>query len=161
MLRTDFSYHLPEELIAQEPRERGRSRMLVVTPPDRFEHDNFASFPARLRAGDVLVINDTRVIPARLYAKPKGQMKNPIEFLLTRQRDAMTWETWCKPAKRVRAGDRVTFSDRLHATVEDKLADGTVVIRFEGDAEEIERIGIPPLPPYIDRPAPREADRES
>jgi len=161
MKRTDFSYDLPKDLIAQEPRERGRSRMLVVEPPDTLQHDTFASFPDRLGPRDVVVINDTRVIPARLYAKPKGQMKNPIEFLLTRQRDAMTWETWCKPAKRVRAGDRVTFSDRLHATVEDKLADGTVVIRFEGDAEEIERIGIPPLPPYIDRPAPREADRES
>jgi S-adenosylmethionine:tRNA ribosyltransferase-isomerase len=79
-------------------------------------------------------------------------MKNPIEFLLTRQRDEQTWETWCKPAKRVHRGDRVTFSDRLAAIVEDKLADGTVVIRFEGDPEEIERIGVAPLPPYISRP---------
>ncbi|MGZ4780179.1 MAG: tRNA preQ1(34) S-adenosylmethionine ribosyltransferase-isomerase QueA, partial [Thermoanaerobaculia bacterium] len=91
-------------------------------------------------------------IPARLYARPKGQMKNPIEFLLTRQRDVMTWETWCKPAKRVRAGDRVIFSERLAAVVEEKLADGTVVIRFEGDVEEIDRIGVTPLPPYIERP---------
>ena len=97
MKRTDFSYHLPDELIAQEPRERGRSRMLVLTPPDRIEHDTFASFPDRLGERDVLVINDTRVIPARLYARPKGQMKNPIEFLLTRERDPATWETWCRP----------------------------------------------------------------
>ena len=161
MHRSDFSYDLPKELIAQEPRERGRSRMLVVTPPDGIEHDTFANFPERLGPRDVVVINDTRVIPARLYARPKGQMKNPIEFLLTRQLAEMTWETWCKPARRVRAGDRVTFSDRLHATVEDKRADGTVVIRFEGDAEEIERIGVPPLPPYIEREMPRDSDRES
>ncbi|MGZ4809971.1 MAG: tRNA preQ1(34) S-adenosylmethionine ribosyltransferase-isomerase QueA [Thermoanaerobaculia bacterium] len=155
MKRTDFSYDLPRELIAQEPRPRGRSRMLVVTPRDGdpfLEHDTFASFPDRLGPRDVVVINDTRVIPARLYARPKGQMKNPIEFLLTRQRDGMTWETWCKPAKRVRAGDRVIFSERLAAVVEEKLADGTVVIRFEGDVEEIDRIGITPLPPYIERP---------
>lgn len=164
MKRTDFSYGLPRELIAQEPRPRGRSRMLVVTPRDGeplLEHDSFASFPDRLGPRDVVVINDTRVIPARLYARPKGQMKNRIEFLLTRQRAEQTWETWCKPAKRVRAGDRVTFSDRLEAIVEEKLADGTVVIRFEGDSEEIERIGIPPLPPYIEREQPRDSDRES
>src|SRR6202011_3719936 len=76
MLRSDFSYDLPRDLIAQQPRERGRSRMMVVTPPDRIEHDNCASFPSRLEGGDVLVINDTRVIQARLFAGPKGQMKN-------------------------------------------------------------------------------------
>ena len=161
MKRADFHYDLPKELIAQEPRERGRSRMLVVTPPDGLEHDTFASFPERLGPRDLVVINDTRVIPARLYAEPKGQMKKPIEFLLTRQRNDLTWETWCKPAKRVRPGDRVTFSDALSATIEDKRDDGTVVIRFEGDAAEIERIGIPPLPPYIERPTPRDSDRES
>ena len=161
MKRADFSYDLPNDLIAQEPRERGRSRMLVVTPPDALEHDTFANFPERLGPRDVVVINDTRVIPARLYAQPKGQMKNRIEFLLTRQREPLVWETWCKPAKRVRAGDRVTFSDALHATVEQKLDDGTVVIRFEGDTAEIDRIGITPLPPYIERESPRDSDRES
>ena len=160
MLRTDFSYELPDELIAQEPRERGRSRMLVVTPPDGLEDDTFASFPERLNPGDVLVINDTRVIPARLYARPKGQMTNPIEFLLTRERDPATWETWCRPAKRVKPGDVVTFSDTLSAEVVEK-EEGTVVIRFIGDVHEIERLGIPPLPPYIRRPEARESDRES
>jgi S-adenosylmethionine:tRNA ribosyltransferase-isomerase len=158
--RTDFSYHLPEELIAQEPRERGRSRMLVLTPPDRIEHDPFASFPSRLAEGDVLVLNDTRVIPARLYARPKGQMTNPIEFLLTRERDPQTWETWCRPAKRVKPGDVVTFSDTLSAEVIEK-EEGTVVLRFAGNMHEIERLGIPPLPPYIRRPEARESDREA
>ena len=160
MKRTDFAYELPEERIAQEPRERGLSRMLVVTPPDSVEDDSFANFPSRLQRGDVLVINDTRVIPARLYARPKGQMTNPIEFLLTRERDPATWETWCRPAKRVKPGDVVTFSDTLSATVVEK-EEGTVVIRFLGDMREIERLGIPPLPPYIARSEPRESDKES
>ena len=163
MLRTDFSYELPDDLIAQEPRERGRSRMMVVTPtdgPPRIEHDSFANFASRLNAGDLLVINDTRVIPARLFAQPKGAMKNPIEFLLTRERDPMTWETWCRPAKRVKPGDLVTFSDTLSAEVLEK-EEGTVVIRFVGDMREIERLGIPPLPPYIARETPRESDKES
>jgi S-adenosylmethionine:tRNA ribosyltransferase-isomerase len=160
MLRSDFAYHLPEERIAQEPRERGRSRMLVLTPPSHIEHDTFANFPSHLNAGDVLVLNDTRVIPARLYAQPKGAMKNPIEFLLTREREPDVWETWCRPAKRVKPGDVVTFSDSLRATILEK-DEGTVVIRFEGDVREIERLGVPPLPPYITRDAPRESDKES
>ncbi|HEX2062635.1 MAG TPA: tRNA preQ1(34) S-adenosylmethionine ribosyltransferase-isomerase QueA, partial [Thermoanaerobaculia bacterium] len=159
MLRTDFSYELPDELIAQEPRERGRSRMMVLTPSG-IEHDSFANFANRLGARDVLVINDTRVIPARLFAQPKGQMQRPIEFLLTRERDPVTWETWCKPAKRVKPGDVVTFSETLTAEVVEK-EEGTVVIRFRGDMSEVERLGIPPLPPYIARSEPREGDKES
>lgn len=160
MLRSDFAYHLPEERIAQEPRPRGRSRMLVLTPPSHIEHDTFANFPSRLHAGDVLVLNDTRVIPARLYAQPKGAMQNRIEFLLTREREPNVWETWCRPAKRMKPGDVVTFSDSLRATILEK-DEGTVVIRFEGDIREIERLGVPPLPPYITRDAPRESDKES
>jgi S-adenosylmethionine:tRNA ribosyltransferase-isomerase len=192
MRRTDFSYHLPPDLIAQEPRERGRSRMMVVGQ-DRIEHDSFANFPERLVSGDVLVINDTRVIPARLFAKPRAGMSRPIEILLTRRvaqtrvsvphtsEDAIlngsephdasnvaqtllsvpeVWETWCKPAKRVKAGDELIFSDKLRARVLDKN-EGTVVLAFEGDTEEIERIGIPPLPPYIARETPRDYDREA
>ena len=158
MRRTDFSFALPDDLIAQEPRPRGRARMMVVG--EKIEHDTFANFPQRLSEGDVLVLNDTRVIPARLYAKPKGQMTNPIEFLLTRERDPATWETWCKPAKRVKPGDVVTFSETLSAEVIEK-EEGTVVIRFIGDMHEIERLGIPPLPPYITRHEPRESDKES
>ncbi len=160
MKRTDFAFELPPERIAQEPRERGRSRMMVLTPPDGIRHDSFANFPAYLAKGDVLVINDTRVIPARLYAQPKGQMSRPIEFLLTRERDPVTWEAWCKPAKRVKPGDVVTFSDLLSAEVVEK-EEGTVVLRFIGEMSEIERIGVPPLPPYIARETARESDRES
>ena len=160
MLRTDFAYDLPPELIAQEPRERGKSRMMVVHQ-DGIEHDSFANFPERLNAGDVLVINDTRVIPARLFAKPKAGMSRPIEILLTRAARARdVWEAWCKPAKRVKVGDELIFSDKLRARVL-KKDEGTVTIAFEGDTEEIERIGIPPLPPYIARETPRDEDREA
>jgi len=165
MRRTDFSYHLPPDLIAQEPRERGRSRMMVVSQ-HAIEHDSFANFPERLVPGDLLVINDTRVIPARLFARPKSGMSRPIEILLTR-RVAQTllsvpevWEAWCKPAKRVKIGDELIFSDTLRANVIGKEG-GTVVLAFEGDTEEIERIGIPPLPPYIARETPRDSDREA
>jgi S-adenosylmethionine:tRNA ribosyltransferase-isomerase len=160
MKRSDFTYELPEELIAQEPRERGRSRMMIVEG-DAIRHARFDQFPEQLHSGDVLVLNDTRVIPARLFARPKGQMKNPIEFLLTRRREAKTWEAWCKPAKRVRPGDVVTFTDTLTAEVLEKLEEGTVVIRFRGSEEEIERAGVPPLPPYIRREVPRPSDREA
>src|SRR5688500_19141887 len=155
--RTHVAYELPRELIAQEPRPRGRSRMMVVAPrpgEPLIEHRSFGDFPRFMNRGDVLVINDTRVIPARLYAEPRGQMQNRIEFLLVRQRDALTWETWCRPAKRVKAGERVTFTETLAADVLEKMEDGRVVIRFEGDLEEVERIGIPPLPPYITRDVP-------
>src|SRR5205085_1075096 len=97
----------------------------------------------------------------RLYAEPRGAMKKPIEFLLTRQLDERMWESWAKPAKRVRIGDVVRFSEKLAATIMGKRDDGTVVIRFDGDLDEVERIGVPPLPPYIARAAPRESDKES
>lgn len=162
MKRTDFAYDLPAERIAQTPRERGRSRMMVVKPRDGepdIAHDNFANFPSLLEPGDVVVINDTRVIPARLFAEPKGNMTRRIEVLLTRQLDPQTWETWCNPAKRVHPGDELRFSERLTARVLEK--GDVIVMRFEGDMAEIERVGIMPLPPYIHRDQPQESDRES
>src|SRR5205085_10489245 len=78
----------------------------------------------------------------------------------TRERDSTTWETWCKPARRVKRGDVVKFTDKLSAEVIEK-EEGTVVIRFIGDLDEIERIGVPPLPPYIARETARESDKES
>ncbi len=136
--------------------------MLVVRPEGepRFEHRSFEDFPLFFGPGDVLVINDTRVIPARLMARLRGQMLRGIEVLLTRKRDEVTWEAWCKPARRVRPGDRLEFSDELSAVVLEKV-EGTVTIRFEGDLEEVERIGNPPLPPYITREAPRDSDRSA
>ncbi len=136
---------------------------MVVTPRDgepSIAHDSFANFPSLLEPQDVLVLNDTRVIPARLFAAPKASMKRPIEVLLVEQRDAATWEAWCRPARRIRAGDALRFSDRLGARVLEKSG-GTIVLRFDGDTSEIERIGVMPLPPYISRPVPQESDRQS
>lgn len=158
MKRSDFSYELPPDLVAQEPRQRGRSRMMVVTPPDGLEHDSFANFPKRLEPGDVLVVNDTRVIPARLFARPLRGMTRSIEILLTREVAPATWEIWARPAKRVHAGDELVFSDTLRAKV---LQKDPVVVQFEGDLGEIDRIGVMPLPPYIARAEARESDRES
>ncbi|HEV2721241.1 MAG TPA: tRNA preQ1(34) S-adenosylmethionine ribosyltransferase-isomerase QueA [Thermoanaerobaculia bacterium] len=158
MKRTDFAYHLPPDLIAQEPRERGRSRMMVVRR-DAVEHDSFANFPNRLAPGDVLVLNDTRVIPARLFGRRAG-MTRAVEVLLTREREGGRWEAWAKPAKRLKAGDEIVFSDKLKARVEER-SEGTVVLRFDGDLGEIDRIGVMPLPPYIGRPEPRDSDRQS
>jgi len=160
MKRSDFAYELPPELIAQEPRERGRSRMMVVDPSGAITHDSFAKFAKYLEPDDVVVINDTRVIPARLFARPKPGMTRPIEILLTERKADRTWEAWCKPAKRVKIGDELIFSDALKAHVVDKH-EGTITIRFEGDESEIERVGIMPLPPYIARPSARDSDRES
>jgi len=159
MRRSDFVYNLPPSLIAQEPRERGKSRMMVVTPPDAIAHDTFASFPRLLEPGDVLVLNDTRVIPARLFGRRAG-MTRAVEVLLTRPVSDAVWEAWAKPAKRLRAGDELTFSERLKARVEERH-EGTVVLRFDGDLTEIDRVGVMPLPPYIGRAEPRASDRES
>ena len=163
MKRTEFSYTLPPDLIAQQPRERGRSRMMVITPGEgapRIDHDTFVSFPSRLASGDVLVINDTRVIPARLFAQPLRDMKRPIEVLLVRRAAAEAWEAWCKPARRVRVNDVLRFSNALVAHVREKRRE-TFELRFDGDLSEIERIGVMPLPPYIARPQPQESDRQS
>ena len=132
--------------------------MMVVTPPDLIEHDWFAGFPSRLAPDDVVVVNDTRVIPARLFARPLRGMSRPIEVLLVRAREESVWEVWAKPAKRVRIGDELRFSDKLTARVLDR---DPIVVRFEGDLGEIDRIGVMPLPPYIARPEPRDSDRES
>jgi S-adenosylmethionine:tRNA ribosyltransferase-isomerase len=165
--RTDFHFDLPSELIAQEPRPRGRARMMRVRTGEggpSIRHLRFAELPAQLDRGDVLVLNDTRVFPARLFAAPKAGMSRPVELLLTREVEPLVWEAWCKPARRVRPGDRLTLSPSLTASVLEK-SEGSIVVRFdagEGDFwEEIERIGVAPLPPYIARAEPREADRSS
>jgi S-adenosylmethionine:tRNA ribosyltransferase-isomerase len=88
-------------------------------------------------------------------------MKNRIELLLTKRLDDQMWEAWCKPAKRVHVSDQLRFSPLLIAIVMDKRDDGTIVVRFEGPHEELERVGVPPLPPYIARETPRESDKES
>jgi S-adenosylmethionine:tRNA ribosyltransferase-isomerase len=165
--RTDFHFDLPSGLIAQEPRPRGGARMMRVVPgpaAPSIGHLRFDQLPEELDPGDLVVLNDTRVFPARLFAEPKEGMSRSIEILLTLEREPLVWEAWCKPARRVRAGDLLRFSKILTATVLEKQA-GAIVLRFDGGQDafwlELERIGVAPLPPYIERQSPREADRSS
>jgi S-adenosylmethionine:tRNA ribosyltransferase-isomerase len=150
-MRVDlFDFDLPEELIAQRPAvPRDSARLLDVTPQGL--HDRTVTdLPGLLRKGDLLVFNDTKVIPARLIGTRAGGGK--VEALLIRQRDASRWLAFARPAKRLRLGDPLSFGD-LHATVSAKQADGSIELVFDrGGAEllnAIEAEGAVPLPPYI------------
>ena len=155
----DFYYDLPEELIAQRPlAQRDASRLMVL---DRAEgtlaHRHFYDVLEYLREGDVLVINDSKVIPARLYGHVEGRPDAGIELLLLRQRALDTWETLVKPGKRARVGARLVFGEGLlTATVREIVEEGNRLIEFEYDRERYENIysilheiGMMPLPPYI------------
>jgi S-adenosylmethionine:tRNA ribosyltransferase-isomerase len=148
----DFDYHLPPELIAQSGAEpRDTSRLMVVDRKrGEIEHRIFRDLPQYLRAGDVLVLNESKVIPARTFAtNPHG---TALEVLLVREvpTDQGLWEALLKPAKRARVGSRLTFADGLTATVEAMEEDGTRLLRFSGNVwEHLENIGKTPLPPYI------------
>ena len=154
MLTSDFYYELPEELIAQTPIEpRDASRLMVCHVGTGVrEHRVFRDVTEYLRAGDVLVLNETRVIPARLYGHKEGT-GGAIEFLLLRRIDRDTWEVILKPGRKARPGAVFVFGDgRLRATVLDLAQDGGRVVRFayEGVFEEIlDELGQMPLPPYI------------
>lgn len=155
---TDFDYELPEELIAQQPLEkRDASRMLVVNRTTRNWHDTqFAELPSYVKEGDVIVVNNTRVFPARLVGtrQPSG---GRVELFLVREIEAQVWETLARPARRLQKGARIEFGDgRLHAEVIETLEDGRRAVRFtcEGFFENaLEEIGQTPLPPYIKRDA--------
>jgi S-adenosylmethionine:tRNA ribosyltransferase-isomerase len=156
VLISDFDYELPEELIAQHPLpERDASRMLVVNrATGTFQDRNFTSLPGYLRAGDCLVLNNTKVFPARLFGRriPTG---GSIEILLLRELEAGQWQVLARPGRRLQVGNQLEFCEsRLTGTVVEVLDDGTRVIQFE-PADDlltvIEEIGEPPLPPYIKR----------
>lgn len=155
MLVTDFDYELPQELIAQHPMEpRDHSRLLVVDKhTGEIQHKHFYDLVDYLRPGDVLVFNDTRVIPARLHGT-KDTGAHVELFLLTR-RDATDWEVLVRPGKKLQVGARINFSDELSCEVIEHTDFGGRVVRFkyEGIFEEIlDRLGETPLPPYITAP---------
>mgnify|MGYP002671996003 FL=1 len=155
MLVTDFDYELPQELIAQHPMEpRDHSRLLVVDKhTGELEHKHFYDLVDYLRPGDVLVFNDTRVIPARLHGT-KDTGAHVEVFLLTR-RNATDWEVLVRPGKKLQVGARINFSDELSCEVIEHTDFGGRVVRFkyEGIFEEIlDRLGETPLPPYITAP---------
>lgn len=163
MLISEFDYDLPDDLIAQEPlEERTGSRMLVVDRREReFSDHSFTEFPSFLHAGDVLVINNTRVFPARLLGKSETGAN--VELFLIEERADDVWETLARPARRLRPGKKILFADKLTAEVIEKKDDGRVVVRFDSDgeiSEMIDEVGHTPLPPYIKREDMADGDRE-
>jgi len=153
---SDFDYDLPAELIAQHPlSERDASRMLIVDRTTGTWCDStFVSLPDFLRANDVLVLNNTRVFPARLPGEraPSG---GAVELLLLREIEPNVWSALARPARRLRTGTRITFSEgKLRAEVIESLADGVRLLRFESEKplnDLVDEIGRTPLPPYIKR----------
>ena len=161
MLTADFDFHLPDSAIAQQPVERGTSRLLVVDAaagPDR--HRTVADLPQILRPGDLLVVNDTRVLPARLFGqrRPGG---GRLEALLAERLDDTTWEALVKPGRRARPSTVVDFAEGFSAEVVGRGEDGRFRLRFSAPVEPwLERCGHIPLPPYIKR-ADDDDDRET
>ena len=154
MNTADFYFHLPEELIAQTPLEkRDASKLLIVNrKTGEFQDRHFHSIIDMLEAGDALVMNDTRVLPARLYGQ-KEETGGHVELLLLKNTSGDEWEVLAKPAKRLKVGTRVSFGDgRLSAVVTEELTHGGRIVRFEYQGiflEVLESLGEMPLPPYI------------
>ena len=155
----DFFYDLPEALIAQHPMEqRDHSRLMVLDRKNQtLEHKHFFDILEYLEPDDVLVINDSKVIPARLFGHVEGREEALVELLLLRQRDLDAWETLVKPGKRARVGMRIVFGGGiLVGEVTDIVEEGNRIIQFEYDHEKygniyeiLQEIGLMPLPPYI------------
>ena len=162
---SDFDYYLPEELIAQKPANRRECSRLLVVHRDtgKIEHRHFYDIIDYLKAGDCLVLNNSKVLPARLYGvKEKTGAK--VEFLLIKRIEGDTWETMVRPGRKLKPGDIVVFSQEplLKATIKDFGTDGTRIVDFEYDGvfmERLEEIGSMPLPPYIERSSDSE-DRD-
>jgi len=154
MQLSDFDFALPRELIAARPLEpREAARLLVVPPTGQFADRRIADLPALLRPGDLLVFNDTKVIPARLVGS-RGLAT--VEVTLARDIGDGRWLSFAKGARRLRPGDRIAFADAFTAEVTGKEPDGQVTLRFDlsGAAfrTALARHGAMPLPPYIPRP---------
>ena len=154
MKTSDYYYDLPEELIAQDPLEdRSSSRLMCFDKKSgELKHTNFKHIIDYLNKGDCLVINDTKVIPARLYGSKIGTNAG-IEILLLKRKDGNVWETLVKPGKKAKPGTKISFGDGLLiGEVIDIVEEGNRLIRFsyEGIFEEIlDKLGEMPLPPYI------------
>ncbi|MBZ2025534.1 tRNA preQ1(34) S-adenosylmethionine ribosyltransferase-isomerase QueA [Streptococcus sanguinis] len=162
MNTADFDFDLPEELIAQTPLEkRDASRLLVVDKETgAFSDQHFDQIIDQLQPGDALVMNNTRVLPARLYGI-KPETGGHVELLLLKNIQGDDWEVLAKPAKRLRVGSQISFGDgRLTATVVEELEHGGRIVRFSYEGiflEVLESLGEMPLPPYIHE---KLADRE-
>lgn len=156
---SDFFYDLPEELIAQHPMaQRDMSRLMVLDRKEHtIRHHHFHDILDLINPEDVLVINNSKVIPARLYGHAEGRPEAGIELLLLRQHDLDTWECLVKPGKRARIGHKMVFGEgKLCGEVLDMVEEGNRIIRFTYDKNAYENIynilheiGLMPLPPYI------------
>jgi S-adenosylmethionine:tRNA ribosyltransferase-isomerase len=159
MLVRDFELELPDELIAQEPVPRGESRLLVLGPGEAIDHLAVADLPSLLRPGDLLVVNDTRVLSARLFGRrrPGGGW---VEMLLAEEVSPTDWDALVKPGRKATPGTVIDVSADLSAEVMAKGDDGRHRLRFSAPVlPRLEAIGHVPLPPYIkrqDRPEDRE-----
>lgn len=154
MSTSDFYYDLPDELIAQTPIEpRDHSRLMVLSREgDDIEHKHFYDLCNYLKKGDLLILNDSRVLPARLYGEKYGTGA-AIEFLLLEQKGDKLWEIICRPGKKAREGAEFVFgNNRLKAKVLEVKDDGNRIVRFECEGNlftALEEVGQMPLPPYI------------
>ena len=150
----DFDFDLPEELIAQTPLEkRSESRLLILDPKtEELEDRHFYNIIDELEAGDALVLNNTRVLPARLHGE-RAETGGHIELLLLKDMGENRWETLAKPARKMKVGEEVVFGDgRLKAVVVEILEHGGRIVEFKYDGiflEILESLGEMPLPPYI------------
>jgi S-adenosylmethionine:tRNA ribosyltransferase-isomerase len=153
---SDFDYHLPKELIAKYPVEpRDAARMLVLhRETGQIEHRTFRELVRYLKEGDLLVLNDTKVIPARLFGRlPTG---GKVELLLVRQVEPNLWEVMAKPARKLKEGKSVLFDDELRAVVRGYAGKGRRIVEFQLSSEKsfmekLQEVGKVPLPPYIER----------
>lgn len=153
MKKSDFYYNLPPELIAQTPLEqRSNSRLLVLSKQNgEIKHNAFCDILSYLKAGDCLVLNNTRVLPARLYGT-RTDTGAVVEFVLLKQRGELLWECIAGPGKKAKTGNSFKFSEKLSATVTDVLEDGNRILKFECVGEfysVLDEVGQMPLPPYI------------
>ncbi|MDD6307750.1 MAG: tRNA preQ1(34) S-adenosylmethionine ribosyltransferase-isomerase QueA [Clostridia bacterium] len=151
MKLSDFDYYLPEELIAQEPLQDRTAARLLMLEGEKITHGKFTDLKQKLHPGDCLVLNDTRVIPARLYGQ-KIDTGGAIEFLLLKRLDLQRWEVALKPGKRAKPGAQFMFGDLLRAEVLEIVEGGNRIVSFtyDGVFEEIlEKLGEVPLPHYI------------
>jgi S-adenosylmethionine:tRNA ribosyltransferase-isomerase len=151
-LTADFDYRLPPELIAQRPLpRRDDSRMMVVfRQEERIVHDRFKNLPSYLRQGDLLVLNTTRVIPAKVWGKKDGR---EVEFLFLGEKEKGIWQVLCRPARRIHQGSRVVFAPGFAGDVVGAEPRGKRLLRFSSAdvLERLKEIGYAPLPPYIKR----------
>jgi len=166
MRLSDFDYNVPEELIAKYPvSKRDHSRLMVIDRKKQtITHKRFYNIIDYLNPGDLLVINETKVYPARLWAV-KDRTEAKVEVFLLRELENSLWEVMVKPARKVRIGNKLTIAKGVQCDVIDNTVSGGRVVRFNNIPKEtlyklIDEVGLSPLPPYIDR-EPTEDDKET